>query len=123
MNHSIRTESPRWEKLAIGAGIGYSLLLVAATVLFPMPPDSGVIGSHPHWLAGHETAVLIQVIIRSVAATCFVGAAGYDGTALEAAGFVALPLSLLWHIAASVVLLRSDRASREQESLVSAEAA
>jgi hypothetical protein len=60
-------------KLLAIAGIGYPLLLVLGFAAFPKEPGGDVsAGSHPVWLAHHESAVIVQSYVRSLGALAFI---------------------------------------------------
>lgn len=61
------------DKLLAATGIGYPLLLVLGFAVFPKEPGGDVAaGSHPAWLAHHESAVIVQSYVRSLGALAFI---------------------------------------------------
>jgi hypothetical protein len=60
----------RAEKLVFLFGIAFVLLLSAAALLIPSPPDSegGSPANNPAWLSQHGTTAMTQVYVRGLAA-------------------------------------------------------
>jgi hypothetical protein len=66
-------EDMNTSKLLAAVGLGYPLLLVLGFAAFPKEPGGDVsAGSHPAWLAHHESAVIVQSYIRSIGALAFI---------------------------------------------------
>lgn len=58
-----------WEHCALASGVMFVALLLIAAFVIPGPPgEQGSPAHNPAWLASHQSAALIQVYVRGIAA-------------------------------------------------------
>lgn len=75
MDHQLE-RSDGWGLYLPLSGAAYTVLMVAAAAVFPMPPGGDVsAASQPTWLAAHHDAVIGQSYLRALAALAFIALA------------------------------------------------